>query len=146
LLVPSTRILTVKASFSFQEALASLKTRFLAGILAGKNAGTPLRPARRYANAPANVLKCYLLLNCGLPEPLKGQRHIDLLAIQTSCRLSARMPMQPPTHNPSEALLPGGLGLLVVLDGCTAQQFDAIDFGRWLSTTIGINFQKALLC
>jgi DNA-binding XRE family transcriptional regulator len=41
LLVPSTRILTVKASFSFQEALASLKTHFLAGILGGKNVGTP---------------------------------------------------------------------------------------------------------
>jgi uncharacterized protein YjbI with pentapeptide repeats len=39
--VPWTRTLTVKASFSFQEALASLKMRFLAGILGGKNVGTP---------------------------------------------------------------------------------------------------------
>jgi len=41
LLVSETRILTGKASFFFQEALASLKARFLAGILGGKNVGTP---------------------------------------------------------------------------------------------------------
>src|SRR5437868_10353638 len=44
LLVPWSRILTGKASFSFQDALASLKMRFLAGILGGKNVGTPYVP------------------------------------------------------------------------------------------------------
>jgi len=40
LLISRTRILTGKASSSFQEAPASLKTRFLAGILGVKNVGT----------------------------------------------------------------------------------------------------------
>jgi hypothetical protein len=48
--------LTVKASFSFQEALASLKTRFLAGILGGKNVGTPIQASVSTRAAPYGVL------------------------------------------------------------------------------------------
>ena len=56
MLVSETRILTGKASFSFQEALASLKARFLAGILGGENVGTPTHP-REYGTYPRVLAK-----------------------------------------------------------------------------------------
>src|SRR6266851_2902957 len=49
--------------------------------------------------------ECDLLLNRGLPEPLKSQRHIALFTLEAQGRFSARMAVQPAPHQLAQALL-----------------------------------------
>ena len=91
--------------------------------------------------------KLYLLRpRRGPPEPLKDLSPVMFFAVETNSDFPARMITQPASNNLSETLLQGGPRLLIVPHGHPALQLDTIDISRWLPTTVGVDFQKALLC
>jgi hypothetical protein len=85
------------------------------------------------------------LLNCGLPEPLKGQRHIVLFALPAQGCLSARVTTQPAAHQLAQTVLEASPSLLIALHDRTIQQLEAICIIGGLSTMIRLEFPSALL-